>query len=92
MNAVNFVSRGGGGWCSIDAGNGSDVAVISSATSGKMDARKRINAKSLMVPCCIQVKVRCGVESNFEYSRLQSSPFSFRFSISLLYNIRLEII
>ena len=61
MNAVNFVSRGGGGWCSIDAGIGSDVAVISSATSGKMDARKRINAKSLMVPCCIQVKVRWGL-------------------------------
>ena len=48
----------GGGACSIDGGIGSgaeDVTVISSATSGEMNARKRINARSLMVPCCIRV-------------------------------------
>ena len=65
MKAVNLVRMGlvvggftGGGACSIDGGIGSgaeDVTVISSATSGEMNARKRINARSLMVPCCIRV-------------------------------------
>ena len=64
MKAVNLVRMGlvvggfTGGGASIDGGLGSgaeDVTVISSATSGEMNARKRINARSLMVPCCIRL-------------------------------------